>query len=408
MKHILLNFNHYRTPKDMGGLRSWHIGTHLSKKGYCVTAIIPGIDALTGKKKENLAGKLWSEERLDGVKVIWANSFKNDRRSKIKRAMYYLSTSIVQFFAMSTVTKIDAIICMSLPSTSMLFSYIHSALRKIPFIIDVRDLPTDTAIELNYLKKNFLFNLVLRIEQWLFKQSDCLIAVSDGWRTRLNEKGVSPEKIHVVPLGFDGKEIYNQYIERGRHILDELGLNKKFVVAYTGTLGHVFDIQTVLKAAQKTSHLKGIVYLFAGGGQQLDGYKKFAKENNLNCIFLGPRPKADIMLICAQADICICPYQKGRYVASILGNKIFDYMGNGKATIYSGPAGDVSVLLNKSGGGICLPAYDSDGIAKAILALKSEPEKLKILGKNAETYITENYTVEKMMKKFEYIISKFL
>ena len=148
MKHILLNFNHYRTPQDLGGLRSWHIGSHLARNGYRVTAIIPGVDTLTGRKKNSLKGKLWSKEVINGVAVFWVNATDNDRKSKIKRALYYLSFSLLQAVVLSRVGKIHLIICMSMPVTSMLFSFMHSRLRKIPFAVDVRDLPTDTAVEL--------------------------------------------------------------------------------------------------------------------------------------------------------------------------------------------------------------------------------------------------------------------
>jgi colanic acid biosynthesis glycosyl transferase WcaI len=408
MKHILLNFNHYRTPKDLGGLRSWHIGTYLAKQGYLVSAVVPGVDTLTGKKKETLKGRFSSKKIIDGVEVIWVNATRNDRTSKIKRAFYYFSFSLLQAITLVRYKKVDLIISMSMPFTSMLFSLIYAKFRKIPFAIDVRDLPTDTAVELGYLNLNGIVRGILKIEKWLFKKSDCLIAVSNGWATRLKNKGISSNKIYVVPLGFDGKEIYEHHTDWNRNVKEELGLSGKFVVAYCGTLGHVFDIPTILDTAQKTVNIRNIIYIFAGGGQQIDNYKKEAEDKGLNCIFLGPRPKADVPLICSQMDVCICPYKQGEFVSSILGNKIFDYMGNGTATIYTGPKGDVSRLLNDSSGGISLDSGDSDGMASAIIELYRDPQQLSKLGYNAKNYINQNFTSFKMMRDFEKIISMLL
>jgi len=408
MKHILLNFNHYRTPKDLGGLRSWHIGSHLAKNGYRVTAIIPAVDTLTGRKKKGLKGKLWSKEVINGVDVFWVNSFKNDRTSKFQRAWYYLSSSLIQTIALSGVKDIDLIVCMSMPLTSIFFSFVQCVIRKIPFAIDVRDLPTDTAVELNYFKKNLLIDIVLRIEKFIFSRSDCLIPVSEGWGNRLKEKGISSKKITVIPLGFEGTEIYEEHADWNRDIRAELDFYGKFVIVYTGTLGHVFDISTVLKAAEKTKHINEIVYLFAGGGQCLNKYKKYARDNNLNCLFLGPRPKLDVPLFCSQMDLCICPYNEGKYLGSILGNKIFDYMGNGAATIFSGPEGDVSQLIEKSNGGVCVPTGDSDAMVKEILYLYNNPEKLNTLGESAKAYIKQNFMVSKMMHDFEKCIANVI
>lgn len=373
-----------------------------------MSAVVPGVDTLTGRKKKTLKGRFFSNEIIDGVEVTWVNATRNDRSSKIKRAFYYLSFSLLQAIVLFRYKKVDLIVSMSMPFTSMLFSLIHARLRKIPFAIDVRDLPTDTAVELGYLNLNGIVRGILKIEQWLFKKSDCLIAVSNGWATRLKDKGISSNKIFVVPLGFDGKEIYEHHTDWHRNIKEELGLSGKFVVAYCGTLGHVFDIPTILGAAQKTINLTDIVYIFAGGGQQIEKYKKDVENKGLNCIFLGPRPKAEIPLICSQMDVCICPYKQGKFVSSILGNKIFDYMGNGTATIYTGPKGDVSRLLNESGGGISLDSGDSDGMAKAIINFYNDPQRLLKLGDNAKNYIDQNFTSSKMMQDFEKVVSKLL
>ena len=83
-------------------------------------------------------------------------------------------------------------------------------------------------------------------------------------------------------------------------------------------------------------------------------------------------------------------------------------MGNGTATIYSGPEGDVSSLLKNSDGGICVTTGDSDGIAEALVHCYNSPNDLKILGENAKEYIEQNYNVKKMMGGFENAISHLL
>jgi hypothetical protein len=87
MKHILLLFHHYRSPKDVGGLRSWQIGTHLARMGYQVTAVIPGVDPLTGERYLHFKKKLMMEEYQEGVRIIRTNSTANERNSKVRRAL---------------------------------------------------------------------------------------------------------------------------------------------------------------------------------------------------------------------------------------------------------------------------------------------------------------------------------
>ena len=84
-------------------------------------------------------------------------------------------------------------------------------------------------------------------------------------------------------------------------------------------------------------------------------------------------PKFVVSEICRRADVCVYPLIDGKVIAALLGNKIFDYMGAGKSTVYTGPRGDVSRLIDAAGGGICLPPGDAAGLAAAILELARRP-----------------------------------
>lgn len=407
-RHILLLFHHYRTPNDLGGLRSWHIGTHLAKSGYRVTAIIPGVDTLTGKKHPKLKGKLWYTENVDGVTVIRSNATSNDRSSKISRAIYYFSSSLTQVMRAVTVRHVDMIVCTSMPLSTMVFALLVAKLRRIPLIIDVRDLTIDAALELGYFKNNFIVRALLGLESLVFRYADCVVPVSRGLGEILAKKCVSRHKIKVIPLGYDGLDVYAGKVDWSRNIKKELELEDKFIVLYSGTLGHVFDVSTIIQAAQLTLKRKDIVYLFLGGGQKLKEYREYAQDHKLNCVFLGPRPKADVPLICTQADVCVYPGKSGAVISSLLGNKIFDYLGNGTPTIYTGPPGDVQNLIRDAQGGRWVPLHDAEALASSIYELADNPERTKILGDNAKEYIEREYTVKKMMAEFEQTINDLL
>jgi len=407
MKHILLIFHHYRTPEQLGGLRSWHIGTHFAKQGYRVTAIVPGVDTLTGQKHPGLQGKLWCKEVIDDVEVIRVNATTNDRRSKIRRAFYYVSLSAIQAIAMTFVRDVDVIISTSMPLSSVIFSYTSAKVRNIPFVIDVRDLTIDTAIDLEYFSTSTLINLVLKIETFIFKQANHLIPVSNGMAQILKTKGINPDKITVVPIGYEGK-VYNQHVDWNRDIKTELGLTGKFVVLYAGSLGYVYDIPTILSAAEQTVKLPDIVYIFVGDGQRLPDYKEIAYNKNLHCIFLGPRPKLEIPLFCTQSNIGIYPLKGGKSVAALLGNKIFDYLGNGLPVIYSGPEGDVSCLVKQSKGGICVPPEDYKTMTEKIMQLYNNSNRMQDMGNYAKIYIQKELNINAMMSRFQETIENML
>ena len=173
-------------------------------------------------------------------------------------------------------------------------------------------------------------------------------------------------------------------------------------------MGYVVDIPTLLDAAKRTADISDIVYLLVGHGQNFAKYKEIAKRSKLNCFFLGPIPKLDIPVYCAQTDVCVYPLKGGNLIGSFFGNKVFDYMGSGTPIIYSGPDGDVQQLIHNSQGGIVVSAGNGQALADAILKLYGDRDLGQRLGENAKHYIEERYTVAKMMNDFHSAVSNFL
>ncbi|GAB4390288.1 MAG: hypothetical protein Kow0025_21280 [Thermodesulfovibrionales bacterium] len=232
--------------------------------------------------------------------------------------------------------------------------------------------------------------------------------MSKGMASILAGKGVSQDKISVIPIGFDGLQTYGRNVDLTRDIMLENGIAGKFVVLYTGTMGHIMDIPTILQAARITKDEPAIVYLFVGGGQNMERYKIQADRDGLHCVFAGQCPKADIPLYCQQADVGLYPLRDGAVVAALLGNKIFDYLGAGLPVIYSGPEGDAADLVRRSGGGICLQPGDSVGLASTLRELYANRVMLREFGRSARSFIEKHCMTKDLMGQFEYTLRNML
>jgi len=100
---VLFLPHHFREPTDKGGLRSWHIVNRL--EAVCpVVVVVPGVDTLTGERSPRLPRfRLWASERRGAnVEIVRVNALRNDRSSKLRRALYYLSFSSLQFLPESS------------------------------------------------------------------------------------------------------------------------------------------------------------------------------------------------------------------------------------------------------------------------------------------------------------------
>lgn len=257
-------------------------------------------------------------------------------------------------------------------------------------VVDVRDLPTDLAIELGYFGNGFLSRWMRGIEYFVYRRADLIITVSQGMRRLLADGGIAAERIHVAPIGYDAIDA-PAAANQAHRVLAAIP-PEAFVVLYSGTMGYVVDVMTILRAASLTREHRNVLYLFVGDGQRLEEYQAFSRAEGTNCLFVGRVSKASIGAICARAAVCVYPLIDGRVIATLLGNKIFDYLGAGRPTLYCGPPGDVSELIELAGCGICLAAGDAPALAAAILELQAHPERAAAMGRAGYHYVMQGLT----------------
>lgn len=408
-KHCLLLFSHYRDLSQRGGQRSNHIVEALLKHGYKVSVIVPGIDPLTGEKSRQLGFLPWKRESRKGLTIYRVNSCRNIRRIKMMRIFYFLTSSFMQLIiGMFISRRYGVVMCNSYPPSLMAISWLLAKLNKKPLIIDVRDLGLDSAFSSGYVKQNSGWKKLLKLEELLFQKANSLAVISPGIMKILAFKKVSLSKMHYIPIGYD-HESSAKIDNLTKDLRNKYGVNDAFLVLYAGSMGHLLDLNTMLKAAEKTRDRGDILYIFAGDGERVIEGKKFLEKQGLdNAQFIGPVPKAEITRLCKAADVCLYTLGNNPIYSFFLGNKVFDYLGSGTPMIFCGPTGDISDLIKKSGGGSALPPEDYESLAEKIIYLKDNPEEKQKMGEKAKNYIYSRYLVQHSMDHFCNIVNEVI
>lgn len=399
---ILFLAPHYITPDDFGGVRSWQIGSYLAGQGHTVTAIVPGINPRTGEWYPEVRGHLFATSKLDGVKLIRTAAFQINRKILLSRILYYVSQSLIAFIIGLLSGRADVVLTTS-HTASMLFGWLLAKLKGAAFVIDVRDLIVDAAIEVGYVKPSLWVKTVLGLEHFLFKRANRIIAVSPGWRDRLLAKGLTAKDVVMIPLGFEPKIF--KAADWEHDVRKEYGFEGKFVILYAGMMGHIPDILTLLKSAEQLQDYPDIQFVLIGTGQRLEEYQKFCSEQGLtNCHFLGVMPRKMIPVFCSNCDVCVNLFPKGKFGASILGSKTFDYMASGRPLVYAGEGEGTATLIRESGGGIVVPAEDVNSLTEAILSLYQDRKLCQRMGEQGRKYILNNYSAIQLMPKIESVL----
>src|SRR6185503_17966347 len=155
-----------------------------------------------------------------------------------------------------------------------------------------------------------------------------------------------------------------------------------FVVLYAGALGQANDIDTLLRAAQHLNDEGKIRFALFGDGKERPRLQSEAERMKLtNVIFAGVRAKKDMPFVVASSDVCLAILQDISMFRTTYPNKVFDYMAAGRATVLV-IDGVSRALIESSNGGVYVQPGDNELLAKTILELSQDPQRVKQMGLN--------------------------
>jgi glycosyltransferase involved in cell wall biosynthesis len=264
-----------------------------------------------------------------------------------------------------------------------------SVLRWKPFLLEIRDLWPEFAIDMGVLRNPVLIALARWLERFLYARANHIVVNSPAYRDYLLDLGVTSDKVTLIPNGVDPDMFSCE--ENGNGIREEWGLQDKFLIVYAGALGMANDIDTILNAADLLRDEPAIHFLFVGGGMELPRLQATSHEMQLaNVTFAGPRPKCQMPAILAAADAGIATLKNIPMFRTTYPNKVFDYMAASRPTVL-GIDGVIRDVVEAARAGVFVTPGDAERMADAIRSLAKDPEKAKRMGSSGREYVAENF-----------------
>jgi len=396
--------NHLRGPKGSGGTRSWHQARRLGKSGQ-VVVIVPRIDPLT---EEPVMPPRFEPDEV--VRVVVAYSGKPRRNSIVGRVFYALSCIVGQMKAGWRESEVDVVCAMAAPITSALVPVLLSAIWGVPLVLDVRDIPSDTAQEIGYLRSRLVLGGLRWLERLVFRRAAAAAVVSREMIPFIVSRGASVEDTVWLPIGYDGfPDPPAATVSRVRQSLQGAFQGEVATLAlYTGTLGHITDVQAILDVAKELRSRSDIGFVIAGSGQKLEEYRARVRTEGTNVHFLGRITKERVHAVCRACDIALFPLRGGPAAGAMLGNKIFDYMGAGRCVVYAGPDGAVSRLIRESRCGVVVDEREVRTLAAEVESLADDAVARQAAGRRGREFVMSHMTATQSADGLASLIERVL
>jgi glycosyltransferase involved in cell wall biosynthesis len=220
------------------------------------------------------------------------------------------------------------------------------------------------------------------------RRVDGVVAISERIAALLIEGGVKRERIRVIHSGVD--------LEPFKIIPLARGDNSVMVIGATAVLEERKGLSFLLEAAAELKRQgRRLKYLIAGDGSQREKLRRLAEALGLKeeVVFLGF--VFDVPAFLSSVDIFVMPS-----LFEGLGVAALEAMAAARPVIAS-DTGGLSELVADGETGLLAPPGDSPALARAIGRLVSEPERVRVMGKNSRARVEKYFTMEQMAKKNE-------
>lgn len=274
----------------------------------------------------------------------------------------------------------------------------------IKFVIDIQDLwPEAFKMVFNIpVIGNALFYPMQKKADYIYSAADEIIAVSQTYSARGLIPNKKREKAHSVFLGTE--LAYFDRLAEENKILDKP--KNEIWLAYAGTLGHSYDLTTVIDALKiiKDIGITNIKFIIMGDGPLKQKFEEYGKSKLINAVFTGKLSYGEMVGILTACDIAVNPISKGS-MGSII-NKHGDYAAASLPVINTQECIEYRDLVDEYQMGLNCENSNPQELAKKLIIIYKNKELRRRMAINSRKLAINKFDRKKTYKKIVELISR--
>jgi glycosyltransferase involved in cell wall biosynthesis len=337
-------------------------------------------------------GRLSERVREDGIDVlrlwVWASPDKNFK----SRMRFYLSYMGIAALAGTLLRgKYDLVYATSPPLFVGAAGLAAATMRGIPFVFEVRDLWPESAVALGELSSRRAIRAAEGLERLLYRRAARIVAVTQGIRSRLLERGVDPNRLALIPNGANTDRFH--FDAEGRAgVRRDMGWQDNFVVMYAGIHGIAQGLETLIEAALPLRDVPEVRFVFVGEGPKKAELAEKVASLKLNNVHLLPEvPASRMPSYLSAADCTIVPLRDEPLFRGALPSKMFEAWACERPIVLS-VSGEAAQVLQEARAGVACQSEDPAGMAEAIRFLHAHPDEATAMGKRGREFVLAHYS----------------
>ena len=351
-------------------------------------------------------GKLVQRGRYGAMDVVRLYVYAPGKKSMVNRLMSYVSYNALATMAGAlSRRRWDVVLCPNGSFFSGLSAWLLEKLKSAPFIYNVQDLYPDVPIRAGQLRNPYAIAALRSMENFMYRKAAHITVITPGLRENLLLKNIPEKKVSVIPNFVDTEFI--RPLPKANAFAEQHGLADKFVVTHAGSLGYVYDLDTLLDAASLLAMEKDILFLIVGNGVAKPALEKKAHDLKLdNVRFMPFQPRESLPWLRASSDVQVSLYKNGAARDSFP-SKIYEIMASGRPLLASSESqSGVENLVQTAGCGLCVTPGHTEELAQAILNLRRNPCLRETMGRRGRQYAEEHHSRQAAVARYDELLRR--
>ena len=404
MKILFLTDNFY-PERNAPAKRTHEHAVEWLKLNHSVSVITGVPNFPNGKVFDGYRNKIFQTESKDGVLIYRVWTFITANKGFLLRILDYTSFMFTSFIAGLFIKKHDIVIATSPQFLTVISGWLISIFKRIPFVLEIRDLWPESIVAVGAMNKNsFFIKQLYRLSHFFYKKADVIVCVTNSFKKELINLNIDGNKIVVIENGIDVNKIIQPNKTKDQIMTQYNFNNNDFIISFIGTIGMAHGLDVIVDSAKKNNNTN-IKFLIIGDGADKERIvHRIENERINNVTILNSINWQEIININQIISINLIHLIKSNTFTKVIPSKIFESMAM-KKPIILGVDGESRQILENIRCGYFMIPEDADSLIENINKMQSDQDLLNSMGENGYNVVINRYNRAKLSNKMITFIS---
>lgn len=335
-------------------------------------------------------------EIRDGIPVrrlpLWVG-----RDTPLERVRQELTFTASLSACASTLRKPEVVLAVSPSFPALVPTMINARLRRIPWVLAVKDILPDGALTTGILEEGALVDAARRLEMMAYRSAEQIVVISEACAHNLRSKGVPDEKLTRI------------YDMATRPLLATQRLPESIdhrLVLNMGNIGHTQDLVNVTRAFEDSPELAALDARFVMAGDGVAGADVRAAIRTQRVEVTGIVDDDRLEGLLQRAALALVT-QQYEGLDWNLPSKLMNFMAYGIPVVAAvRPDSEVASIVGRSGGGWVSDNRSASDCARVIAEALCDPEERQRRGERALAFAHAHFSPERAADQFEAVLEE--